>query len=101
MIINKEAYWTQERTGEHREDLCKELENIKKNKTGNSLVIQGLGLSTFTAGARVQSLVRELRSCQPCGTAREKKKEDEDKNDDDRDKRHNNWNKKDTRRNPQ
>ena len=55
-------------------------------------MIQGLGLSTFTAGARVQSLVRELRSCQPRGTARKKKKkeEDEDKNDDDRDKRHNN-----------
>ena len=49
--------------------MCKESENIKKNKTGNSLVVQGLGLSTFTARTRVQSLVRELRSCQPHGTA--------------------------------
>ena len=32
---------------------------------------------------------------------KKKKEEDEDKNDDDRDKRHNNWNKKYTRRNLQ
>ena len=35
---------------EHRENLHKGLENIKKNKTGNSLVVQWLELSTFTAG---------------------------------------------------
>ena len=52
----KEAYLAQERTDEHRENLRKESENIKKNKTGNSLVVQGLGLSTFTARTRVQSL---------------------------------------------
>lgn len=29
--------------------------------SGNSLVIQGLGLGAFTAGTQDQSLVRELR----------------------------------------
>ena len=38
--------------------------------TGNSLVVQWLGLHAFTAGARVQSLVRELKSCVPCGVAK-------------------------------
>ena len=45
-----------ERTDEHRENLRKESENIKKNKTGNSLVVPEVGLSTFTARTRVQSL---------------------------------------------
>ena len=40
----------------------------EKTKTGNSLVVQWLGLSTFTAMA--QSLVRELRSCKLCGMAK-------------------------------
>ena len=40
---------------------------------GNSLVVQWLGLSTFTAGAQVQSLVGELRSCKPHGVAKKKK----------------------------
>ena len=33
-----------------------------KAKFGNSLVVQWLELGTLTAGGRVQSLVRELRS---------------------------------------
>ena len=33
-------------------------------------MVQWLGLSSFTAVARVQSLVRELRSCKPRGTAK-------------------------------
>ena len=37
---------------------------------GNSLAVQWLGLGTFTAGAQVQSLVRELRSCKLCGVAK-------------------------------
>ena len=32
---------------------------------GNSLEVQWLGLSIFTARAQVQSLVRKLRSCKP------------------------------------
>ena len=39
---------------------------FQKQWSGNSLVVQWLGLITFTARAWVQSLVRELRSCQPC-----------------------------------
>ena len=42
----------------------------KKAKLGNSLVVQWLGFGTFTAGALVQSLVGELRSCKPCGMAK-------------------------------
>ena len=33
-----------------------------------------LGLGAFTAGARVQSLLVELRSCKPRGAAKKKKK---------------------------
>ena len=36
---------------------------MKKVKRGTSLVVQRLGLGTFTAKAQVQSLVWELRSC--------------------------------------
>ena len=43
---------------------------------GNSLVVQWLGLSAFTAAAQVQSLVGELRSHKLCGLARIKNKED-------------------------
>ena len=40
---------------------------------GNSLVIQWLGVCTFTAEARVQFLVREIGSCKPWGMAKERK----------------------------
>ena len=40
----------------------------------SSLVVQWLGLSAFTAVARVQSLVRELRYCKPRDVAIKKKK---------------------------
>ena len=40
--------------------------------TGNSLAVQWLGLHAFTAGAWVQSLVRELRSPKPRGAAKKK-----------------------------
>ena len=33
---------------------------------GNSLAVQWLGLGAIIAGARVQSLVEELRLCKPC-----------------------------------
>ena len=33
-------------------------------------MVQGLGLGAFTAGARVCSLVGELRSCKPSGGAK-------------------------------
>ena len=38
-------------------------------KLGNSLAVQWLGLSTFTARAQVQTLVGELRSHKPCCAA--------------------------------
>ena len=38
----------------------------------NSLVVQWLDLSVFTAEALVQSLVGELRSCKPRGVAKNK-----------------------------
>ena len=51
--------------------------NVKKpQKTGagqNSLVVQWLGLSAFTVGIWIQSLVRKLRSCKPCGRAKKLK----------------------------
>ena len=47
--------------------------NIKN--FGNSLVVQWLGLSAFTAGTRVQALVWELRYRKLCGTAKRKKEE--------------------------
>ena len=36
----------------------------------NSLVVQWLGLHAFTPGAKVRSLVRELRSYKPSGMAK-------------------------------
>ena len=41
---------------------------------GSSLVVQWLGLGSFTAGAWVQSLVRELRSSKLHCVAKKKKK---------------------------
>ena len=37
-------------------------------------MVQWLGLGSFTAGAQVQSLVRELVSCKPHSMAKKKKK---------------------------
>ena len=45
------------------------LKQEVKRLHGNSLVVQWLGLSAFTAVVRVQSPVGELRSCMPCGVA--------------------------------
>ena len=51
--------------------------NIKELRFGNSLAVQWLGLSAFTAVAQVQSLVGELRSPQAmrCSQKEKKKKE--------------------------
>ena len=54
-------------------------DELKKKK--ESLGVQGLGLGTFTAGAHVQSLFRELRSHQPCDIADLKKKMNESQTD--------------------
>ena len=40
---------------------------------GNSLMVQWLGLRTFTVGAQVQSLIEELRSCKPLSTGKQNK----------------------------
>ena len=37
---------------------------------GSSLAVQWLGLSTFSAGAQVQSLVGKLKSHKPCGVTK-------------------------------
>ena len=42
---------------------------------GNSLMVQSLGLHTFTAKAQVRSLVEELRAYKLFGVAKKKKKE--------------------------
>ena len=42
--------------------------------TGNSLMIQWLGLGAFTVGGQVKSLVKELRSLKLHGLAKKKKK---------------------------
>ena len=57
---------------------CSPLQKVcrahyRKSKR-NSLVVQWLRLDASTAEAQVQSLVRELRSCKPNGTAKKKKK---------------------------
>ena len=56
--------------------MLKTLATIKSKhlQTGNSLVVQWLGLCAFTARAQVQSLVRELRSHKPLGAAKKKEK---------------------------
>ena len=41
---------------------------------GSSLAMQWLELGALTARARVQSMVRELRSCNLCGMAKQKQK---------------------------
>ena len=46
---------------------------FKMGMSGNSLVVQWLGLHAFTARAWVQSLVRELRSHKLCGMAKNKR----------------------------
>ena len=43
---------------------------FNKITIGNSLAVHWLGLSAFTAGARVQSLVGELRSRKPRNVAK-------------------------------
>ena len=49
--------------------------NAPNNKESrNSLVVQWLGLSTFTPEAQVQSLLEEIKSHKPCGEAKKKKK---------------------------
>ena len=46
---------------------------------GNCLAVQWLGLGAFTAGAQVRSLVGELRSRKPCGTAKTNKQTNKQK----------------------
>ena len=45
---------------------------------GNSLAVQWLGVSAFTAMIWVQSLVAELRFCKLCSMAKKKKKPERD-----------------------
>ena len=47
----------------------------KQMETGNALAVQWLGLREFTAGAWVQTLLRELRSHKPCSMAKKEKKD--------------------------
>ena len=48
----------------------------QKENVGNSLVVHWLGLDDFTAVARVQFLVRELRSHKPCGAVKKETKKE-------------------------
>ena len=41
--------------------------HLKKLEKGSSLLVQWLGIGTFTAPAWVHFLVVELRSCKSCG----------------------------------
>ena len=47
---------------------------LRSGSPGNFLVILWLGFGVLTAGAQVQLLVRELRSCKPWRAAKKKKK---------------------------
>ena len=49
------------------------LQHLSTAFPGNSLVVLWLGFHTSTVGARVWSLVRELRSCMLLSTAKKKK----------------------------
>ena len=70
---NQERPWE----GCRRKGNCLTLRT--KSWWGTSLAVQWLGLGAFTAVARVQSLVRELRSRKVCGTAKNKRtKEDKE-----------------------
>ena len=48
----------------------------KERSRRNSLAVKWLGLSAFTALARVQSLVAELRSHKPPGAAKKQKQKE-------------------------
>ena len=52
----------------------------KEKSLGNSLAVQWLGLSTFTAAAWVQSLVGEVRSRKLFSEAKKKKKKKKERN---------------------
>ena len=55
----------------------KRTNNLIKNALdGNSLGVQWLRLRAFAQSLGVQLLVREPRSCKPCGMANEKRKMD-------------------------
>ena len=47
--------------------------HYKENALRNSLVVQWLGLGAFTFGARVRSLVGELRTHKTCSVVIKKK----------------------------
>ena len=49
-----------------------QLADSKSPALGNSLAVQWLGLGAFTAVTGIQSLVGELRYCEPCGAAKKK-----------------------------
>ena len=57
-------------------DLRSGRESSQKQTIGNSPVVQWLGLSTFTVGACVQSLVGELRAHMLHSAAERKKKKE-------------------------
>ena len=59
--------------------LMMRLALLRRCYRGNSLAVQWLGLSAFTAGVRVQSLVGELRSCKPQVWVKERNKKKERK----------------------
>ena len=46
--------------------------NILKRNLADSLPVQWLGLSSFTVGAKIQSLIGELRSCKTSGIAKKR-----------------------------
>ena len=48
-------------------------QGTEQGRQGSSLVAWWLGFQAFTAVARVQSLVGELRSCKPHGAAKKKR----------------------------
>ena len=62
---------------------CSEMWNVEREDSGkesrgkkrNSLGVQRLSISTFTAVALVQSLVKKLRSHEPNDLANKRKKE--------------------------
>ena len=52
------------------EEKLTQRSDLKYWQIGTSLVVQWLRLQATTAGGAGSSLVRELRSCMSCGTAK-------------------------------
>ena len=73
-LLRYHCFWTlsEDRAGNNIKIYIK-IYVFLNHEFRNPLAVHWLGLGAFTAGAHVQSLVGELRSHKPCGTAKTNK----------------------------